>query len=138
MNILVGIGIFALLSALSLPYLRNYQIGMKLDGVAKNLTGDLRLAQQLTITEQATHIIDMDTAGNSYALLRLGPATTTVKTVVLPSDITFDEISPALEEKVVFNSYGGVSQSGQIVLKNQEEKTSIINIKPSGYIELAQ
>lgn len=138
MNILVSIGIFALLSALTIPYLRKYQTGMKLNGVAKNLTSDLRLAQQLTITEQATHLVDMDMIANSYSLLKITPATTTIKTVTLPSDVRFDDISAALSDRVIFNSFGGVSQSGQITLANTEDTTSIINVKPSGYIELIQ
>lgn len=138
MNVIVGVGIFAMLSLLSIPYLQRYQTSIKLNGVAKNLTADLRLAQQLTITEQSAYLVQFSTSTQDYSILRTGAATTTIKTIAFPAEISYQSISAALNNQVIFNYFGGVSQSGTVVLKNSEDKTTTINIKPSGYIQLVQ
>lgn len=138
MNVIVGVGIFAMLSLLSIPYLQRYQTSIKLNGVAKNLTADLRYAQQLTITEQNAYLVQFSTSTQDYSILKTGVATTTIKTVAFPAEISYQSISAGLNNQVIFNYFGGVSQSGTVVLKNSEDKTTTINIKPSGYIQLVQ
>lgn len=137
MNILVSFAIIALISTISLPYIKKYQTNLKLSSAAKNLTSDLRYAQQITVTEQVVHKVVMDEENDSYRILRLGTSTTTVKTVNFEDEISFDQITGLSSNEVVFNSYGGVSQAGQITLANAASQTAVINIKPSGYIELA-
>lgn len=136
LNLVVSLGIIALLTTVSIPYIRKFQPNLKLNAAARGLTADLRLAQQLTVTEQVVHIILFDLNDDSYDILRIGAATTTVKTVELDSDINFQQITELTGNQVVFNYYGGVSESGQIVLININTKTATINIKPSGYIQL--
>jgi len=135
-DILVSAGIFVILAGIGIPYIRKYQPNLKLDASARNLTADLRLAQQLTITEQVVHIVNFDFSNDSYSILRLGTATTTVKSVSLDSEIGWQEISGLDDNKVFFNFYGGVSQPGQIILNNANGRSAIINIKPSGYVQL--
>lgn len=137
-DLLVVLGIIALLSTLTIPYLKKYQPNLKLNATARNLTADLRYAQQLTITEQKVHLVNFNMANNKYDILRIGTATTTVKTVNLDSEIGFKEITGLTNNQVAFNFYGGVNQSGQVVLNNKNNLTATINIKPSGYIQLEQ
>ncbi|MFA6106967.1 MAG: hypothetical protein WC745_04860 [Patescibacteria group bacterium] len=129
--------IMAILTAIAIPFLAKFQPNLKLTGAARMLTADLRLAQQLTVTEQTVHLISLDTIGGTYGLLALGAATTTIKSVILPSDVFFDSASTTVSE-IRFNSYGGTASGGvgRIQLKNINDKTMIINIKPSGYVEL--
>lgn len=138
LNLIVGISIFAMLSLLSIPYVKKYQTSMILSGTVKNLTADLRFAQQSTITEQVVHIVQLDEIGNNYSILKTGAATTTIKTVNLPAGISYQSISADLNGQVIFNSFGGVSQSGSIIIKNEDNRTNAINIKPSGYIQMTQ
>lgn len=135
-DLLVVFGIFALLTTISIPYLRKYQPNIKLHASARNLTADLRYAQQLTITEQKVHLVEFDNLANKYDILKIDTATTTVKSVSLDSQISFKQITGLTNDQVFFNYYGGVAQPGQIILTNENNLTSTINIKPSGYIEL--
>lgn len=135
-DLLVVLGIIALLSTISIPYLRKYQPNLKLNATARDLTTDLRYAQQLTITEQKVHLVAFDIANDKYDILKIDSATSTVKTVSLDAEVGFDQITGLTNNQVVFNFYGGVSQAGQILLTNINNVTATINIKPSGYIQL--
>lgn len=137
-DLLVTLGIMVLLFTISIPYLKRYQPNLELNGVARKLTADLRYAQQLTVTEQIVHKVSLDINNDSYSVLKIGIATTTVKEVVFPANVNIQEITGLTSNTVVFNSYGGVSQSGQIILINTNNKTSEINIKPSGYVQLSE
>ena len=136
MNVLVVLGIIALLTTISIPYIRQYQPSLKLNATARSLTADLRYAQQLTVTEQAIYSVDFNLGDSSYQVLKDGVATTTIKTVKFDSSVSFQQITGLTNNRVVFNFYGGVSESGRVVLVNTNNKTAVINIKPSGYIQL--
>ena len=131
-------GVITLLATISIPYLKKYQPNLKLNATARDLTADLRYAQQLTVTEQATYLVDLDLDGDSYQILKGGIATTTIKTVEFDPSVSFQQIIGLTDNQVVFNFYGGVSESGQVILVNTNNKTATINIKPSGYIQLEQ
>ena len=135
-DLLVAISIIALLSTLAIPYLRKYQPNLKLNATARDLTADLRYAQQLTVAEQKIHLVVFDIIDNNYQILKIDTATTTVKTVTFESEVSIKEIIDLTDNKVVFNYYGGVSQAGEIILTNTNNVTATINIKPSGYIQL--
>lgn len=138
LNLLVVLGIIVLLSAITIPYLKKYQPNLKLHVIARDLTSDIRYAQQITITEQKVHLVNFDIANNKYEILKLDTATSTIKSVNLDSSISFKEITGLDNNQIVFNFYGGVSQPGQIVLTNSNNLDTIINVKPSGYIQLAE
>lgn len=136
MNLMVSIGIMALLLTVSVPYVRTYQSNAKLDGTARDLTADLRYAQQLTITEQIVHMIQLNTTNDNYQILKIDTATTTIKTVEFPAEVNFQQITNLTENQVIFNAYGAVKEAGTIILINNNGKTATIDIKPSGYIQL--
>lgn len=138
MNVLIFVGIATLLTLISIPYLRKYQPNLKLMATARDMTSDLRYAQQLTITEQITHIVQMNMETKSYQILKLDTATSTIKTVNFPTELSYYAINNLTGNKVVFNSYGGVSEAGEIIITNTNNKQAKINVKPSGYIQLEQ
>jgi Tfp pilus assembly protein FimT len=137
-DLLVVLGIIALLSTIAIPYLRKYQPNLKLNATARNLTTDLRYAQQLTVTEQTVHVVSFDLINSKYDILRVAMATTTIKTVNLDPEVNFNQIIGLTNNQVIFNYYGGVSQAGQIILTNTNNSMTTINVKPSGYIQLEQ
>ena len=137
-DLVVAIGIIALLSTLAIPYLRKYQPNLKLNAAARALTTDLRYAQQLTVTEQKIHLVDFDLDQNKYDILKIGTATTTIKSVNLDPEISFKEITGLTDNQAVFNYYGGVSQAGTVILTNTNNVDATVNIKPSGYIQLQE
>ena len=136
MDLLVSLSIIALLSTVAIPYLKKYQPNLKLNAAARDLTTDLRYAQQLTITEQKVYQVVFDLAQDKYQIQKIDVATTTIKTVNFESEISIKQINDLTGDKVVFNYYGGVSQAGEIILTNINNVEAIINIKPSGYIQL--
>ncbi|MBU0647149.1 hypothetical protein KKC67_02340 [Patescibacteria group bacterium] len=135
-DVIVSIGIIVLLSTISIPFFKKYQPNLKLNGAARELATDLRYAQQLTVTEQKIHQVVFDINNNQYQILKIDTATTTIKTVTLDSEINIKEITGLTDNKVIFNYYGGVAYSGQIILSNINNLTITINVKPSGYIQL--
>jgi len=136
-DLVVTVGIVVLLSTLAIPYIRRYQPNLKLHSTARNLASDLRYAQQLSVTQQKVHVIYFDIANERYLLQRLETAaTTTVKTVNFDPEVDYQQVTGLDDNYVYYNFYGGVSQAGQIILKNDNDQTSIINIKSSGYVEL--
>lgn len=139
-EVLVILGIIALMATISIPYFKRYQPNLKLDAAARDLTADLRYAQQLTVTEQVVHLVDFDLDNDSYRILKSGVATTTVKTVEFDPDVSFQplQITDLTDDQVIFNFYGGVSESGKITLININGKIATINVKPSGYVQLNQ
>jgi len=137
-DLVVAIGIIALLSTLAIPYLRKYQPNLKLNAAARALTTDLRYAQQLTVTEQKIHLVDFDLTQDKYDILKIDSATTTIKSVDLDPEISFKEITGLTDNQAVFNYYGGVSQAGTVILTNTNNVDATVNIKPSGYIQLQE
>lgn len=135
-ELLVALSIIALLAASAIPYLKKYQPNLKLNAAARDLTTDLRYAQQLTITEQKVYQVIFDLINNKYQIQKIGAATTTVKSVIFETGITINQITDLSNDKVVFNYYGGVSEAGKIILINANNATSTVIIKPSGYIQL--
>lgn len=137
-DLLVALSIIAFLSTLTIPYLKRYQPNLKLNATARDLTTDLRYAQQLTVTEQKVHLVKFNLLNDKYDILKVDSATTTIKTVILDPEISIKQITGLTNDQVVFNFYGGVSQPGQIILTNTNNVDAAINIKPSGYIQLEQ
>lgn len=135
-NILVALSVVALLTTISIPYIKQYQLNLKLSATARALTADLRYTQQLTITEQVAHLVELDDISDSYQILKIAAATTTIKTVTFDSNVSFQSITGFTNNQVRFNSYGGVSENGFIVLINISNRTKTITVKPSGYVQL--
>ncbi len=137
-DLLVALGIIALIATIAIPYLRKYQPNLKLNTTARDLTADIRYAQQLTVTEQKVHLVSFDLINDKYYILKIDTATTTVKTVILDSEVSFKQITGLTDNQVVFNFYGGVSQAGTIILTNTNNVDATINVKPSGYVQLQE
>jgi len=133
-EVIVVIGIIALLSTISIPLIARYQPNLKLSATARDMTSDLRYAQQLTVSEQVVHKVRFNIGTDSYDVLRVGAVTTIIKSVVFNEVVSFQDVGSFTDDTVVFNYYGGVSESDSIVLINSNNETATINIKPSGYV----
>ncbi len=134
MEILTVIGIIMILAIIFVPFLQQYSPTLKLKGEAKNLASDLRYAQQLTLTEQVSHLIKFFPAEKKYQVKKEGEEP--IKEVFLQSPVTFEEIT-FTDNQVSFNASGASSEAGQIVLTNQE-KNITVEVKSSGYIKIIE
>ena len=135
-QLIVTLAVIAILATISVPVLTQYQPSLKLNTDAKELINNLRLTQQMTITEQKVYYIEIDTINNEYSIIKAANPTPPIKTIELDSAINFQEVIDLTDDKVIFNSYGAVSESGQIILVNSENNIITINIKPSSYVQM--
>lgn len=137
LNVLLSLSIAMLMTTLSIPYFRQYQSNQKLDAATRNLAYDLRLAQQLTVSEQTVYYLTMSTSTRQYQIYRTG-SSTPIKSEQLDTILSYDSIAGFSSSTIRFNAYGSVSQAGSIVLKNNTNLKRTINVKPSGYVEISK
>jgi len=137
-NVMISFSIIALLATISIPYIKKYQPNLKLNAAGRDLTSDLRYAQQLAITEQITYSVQADFLNDRYEIIKNSATPETIKTVIFDPEISFQQITGLTADTATFNSYGGLTESGAMVLVNTNGKTMTINIKPSGYVQLVQ
>ena len=129
MSVIISLAILATLITLAIPNLRQYKPNLILSGFSQDLTSDLRYAQQLTVTEQIQHLVFFDSINNNYQILKFNGATSTLKTVSLPTELNYQSITGFTYNLVKFNSYGGVSENGSIILINDNSNTRPTNHK---------
>jgi type II secretory pathway pseudopilin PulG len=137
-TIIVSLGIIALLSTISIPAYQRFKPNIDLNGATSDLVADLRYAQQLTISEQIIYTVILEPLLNGYSITSYEPATSTIKSVSLPSTVFFEEINGFTDDTVRYNSYGAVSEAGDIKLSNYKNSSKSIIIKPSGYVQSLQ
>ena len=135
-EIMVTIGIIAILSSVSWVGFKNYQPSLTLSVASRDLTTDLRFIQQLSITQQINHGIFFNTSTNEYQLEKFGTTTEVLLLKTLPADIIFCEITGLSGAQAIFNPYGAVVYSGSVCLANNKGQTKIIDIKPSGFVKI--
>jgi len=136
MEILIAIAIVIILSGISWATIIRYQPSLALSATTRDLTSDLRLAQQLSVTEQINHGIFFDTLFNEYQLKKFEGETIILFTKQLPTGITFCDIAGLSEDTAIFNPYGSVAYSGAVCLLNSNGQNKTIEIKPSGFVKI--
>lgn len=134
-EILVVIGVIVLIALVTTPLLVNYQKTSKLRSEARILATNLRLTQQLAVTEQKIYGLSLNPINNSYKIINT-ENTQIIKTVELASEVSIKSISGLTDNTVKFNATGGVLETGIVTLTNSRDENSIIQIKPSGYVQI--
>jgi len=134
-ELLVVIAIIALASAITVPFYRVIAMNLDLSAAARDLASDLRYAQQLAVTTQVNHQVIFTLANNSYDLKNSG-SNAIVKSRIIKSPITILSITGLPGNTVTFNSTGAATSTGIITLTNPNNRTSTIEIKPSGYVKI--
>lgn len=133
---LIVIGIIGILAMIGVPVFRSYQPDIQLSGIVRNLVADLRYAQQLTVTEQVEHGVRFCTSTENYQIIKYLSPEEILKEENLPPEVTFGNIEGFINNEVRFNAYGAVNKSGFITLENSKGGTTIIEIRPSGFIKI--
>ena len=137
LELLVVVGIIALISLISIPLLLNYQKTTKLRSEARVLATNLRLTQQLAITEQKIYNLELFISTNSYQVIN-SETSEIIKDVTLDSEVSIYEVNDFTDNTVQYNATGGVLKTGSIVLTNTKNEISTLRIKPSGYVEISE
>lgn len=134
-ELMVSISIVTLIILISIPVFITYQKGSKLKSEARLLVSNLRLAQQLAVTEQKIYNFVIYPVTKKYQIVN-SETSTIYKEVTLDNEVNISEISGLTNNTAQFNPTGGAAESGYIYLTNSLHATSTIQIKPSGYIEI--
>ena len=129
------LGIIAFISIMSAPLFVNYQKNTKLKSEARILATNLRLTQQLAITEQKIYQLKLYPLTNSYQIVN-AETSNIFKEVNFDSEVSVNQISGLTDNSVSFNPTGGVAETGSITLTNTRSQISTLDIKPSGYVEV--
>ena len=135
-EVLFVIGIMGIIAAAYFSASQFAEQSKALSAAVRNLTTDLRYAQQLSVTDQINHGIQIFTASDSYKLVRLTTTTVEFFDKDLPTGITFQDVSGFTSDEIIFNAYGAVSESGTITLINTETATTTIEVRPSGFVRM--
>jgi len=138
---LVVISIIGILVSISVFSFRTYNPTLKLNGSIRNLTSDLRYAQQLAVAEQIEHSVYFIAAEKKYQIKKYGPTISIVKEVILPEEIIEITVSGLTiadsNKEAKYNPYGAVADSGIITLKNSKNNTKSVDIRPSGFVKIS-
>jgi len=134
-EMLVAISIIAILASFIYINLENYQPTIDLNGASRQLITDLRYAQELAVAQQVKHGIQFFVNEKKYQLIKYGESETIIKEVRLPDTVSFHLIEGLSLNRVRFNSYGAVEESGKVVLINDNSLQKTIYIRPSGFVE---
>jgi prepilin-type N-terminal cleavage/methylation domain-containing protein len=135
-ELLIVLGIIAILSLLIIPTIRNYQPSLQLSGLAREIVTDLRYIQQLTVTEQVEQCLKVFSAEKKYQIKQCD-SQEIIKEKIMPGEIKTLSSSGFTDEEVRYNPYGAVSEAGTITLENIKDETKTIQVKPSGFVEIS-
>ena len=69
MELIVIMCVAAIITTIAIPVFRQYEPSIKLRADAQQLTADLRYIQQLTITQQKIHYLEVDIPNRRYSLV---------------------------------------------------------------------
>lgn len=133
---LVVLIIIVILVIISLGAFQKLQPDFQLSGAIRDLVSDLRYAQQLAVTEQANYCVKFLLLERKYQIIQCSESTLFLE-ISLPDEITTLTTNGFVDNQVEFNPYGAAIESGTISLENTENKIKIIEIKPSGFVRIA-
>ena len=136
-ELLIVIGVFAILVGIVIPVFRTYQPSLQLSGSVRDLVLDLRYAQQISVTEQINHGVRFSAINNDYQIIRYGETEEIISSKKLPETVVFYEINGLVDNhEAVFNPYGAIAEAGSIALINTKDKIIIIDIRSSGFVKI--
>jgi len=101
------------------------------------MASDLRLAQQLSVTEQINYAVVFDQNANQYSIINTDTSEI-IKTKNINPAISINSINDLTDNTAIFNVTGAATENGSIVLINSNNSISTISIKPSGYVKIEQ
>ena len=134
-ELLVIIGIIAVIATVSLPVYRSISMNINLTSAGRDMATDLRFAQQQAVTTQAGYRVAFYIGSNSYAIINVETGAT-AKSRTLKAPITIVSVTGLTGDAVTFNATGAVDSAGIITLANPNGRRIAIDIKPSGYVKV--
>ena len=137
-EMIVVISIIGIMAGMIVPTISKYLPGIQLNGSAREITDNLREAQERTVTEQNQHLVRFfPTASPAYfKLIRIVNSNEELmRQVNLPTSQTLTLDETIADNQIIFSPDGGPSSSGNITIDN-DTSNKIINISPAGFISI--
>ena len=141
-ELIVVIGIMLIFMSIGIPVFNGVREKEELTGAVRDLVVDIRYAQQLAITEQLYYgvkFISVNDDLDKYELFKYSSSTNpeVVQLKDLPEGIRFVSIDFS-NSSVVFNPYGAADEQGSVTLSNSASNTSMVEVRPSGFVKIIQ
>ena len=138
-ELIVTMGIFAVLVSIAVPGFSTWIPGFKLKGAARDVYSNVQMAKLEAIKQSKNCTVTTDKNAKTYSLVVNGTAIKTVLLAGYDSSITFDgqATSEITSASITFTSRGMVSASGKIYLTNARNSAYyLIEISSAGSITL--
>lgn len=135
LELTILLGILITLYLVGSPFFKNFTPTLRLNSETRKMATELRKAQQYSVTEQVDYQIRFFITENKYQLIKLTiPEEELIEEITIHPQINIQSIEGLTDNRVSFNCSGAPSDTGSINLINTNNKTSIVYIRPSGYI----
>lgn len=139
LEVVVTIGIVVLVILVSLPAINTSQQNSSLRRETRTLLSDLRLAQQLTVGEQITHLIKLiESSPDKYQLIARSSTDTVIKEHTFNSKVSWQNKGNFTNDEIVFTLSGSAVEASTVIIQNTAGLSNSLEIKPSGYVKINQ
>jgi len=136
-ELLVGMIIVALLSALSVSGYSSYQRSVEQSGSAQELVSALRNAQQRALSEAATYCMTLNVSARSHQLSKFAcgtagtpePAKTTRSARVLLQSPIFQQAGGGTAPTVIFYPRGSATKGSVLIAREDSSQTYTIDVE---------
>lgn len=136
MELIIVLSIIVMMTAITIPLMRNYLPSWQLTGTTRALLSDLRQAQEEAVTTQIPHQINFISLDSpvTYQLAKVEGENPILETITMPKTVSIE--FETIVNPITFYKDGGPSTNGTIILKYTESgATKKITISPSGIIK---
>jgi prepilin-type N-terminal cleavage/methylation domain-containing protein len=133
-EIVIVIALMTILATIAFPAWQNYTINTNLKSATRQLMADIMNTRHRAIAENnSAYRITLDTAGNSYSLLRTDTATTlwTKPLESFGDSNSFHSVDLSGDSFINFQKRGTVTV-GEIILKNKINSRATIRVQLTG------
>jgi len=134
-ELLVVLSIIGIIAAISVPTYKTIGPDLNLNAASRDVASDLKLAQQLAVTEQNIYSVIFNLDQNSYQI-KNNVTEQVIKNIILNSQINISTSSGLTANTAAFNATGAALETGTITLTNANNHQATIEIKPSGYVKI--
>lgn len=138
LEIVVTVGILALLAAFTLPTYQLILSQIQLNSAVEQTADLTRLAEQKTVTEQSIYGVTFTVNATTIPMFlynSVNSTKTTQSTLVLPTNISISQVNFSGNSDIRFATSGAPNFSGTVVLHDSiRNRNRVVEIRPSGNI----
>jgi prepilin-type N-terminal cleavage/methylation domain-containing protein len=138
LELVVVMGVIVLIATFTVPTYQLLLSQLELSSAVDQVSGQVRYAQQKTVSEQTIYGVTFTSGSTSVPLFSYNAGTstkTTVSTVTLPGYIQIDVVSLSNQTDIRFATSGAPNYSGYITLRDTvRNKSRKVEIRPSGTV----